>query len=90
MGVAVQAHVFLTSVVIGGEMSASRPDRFTPRNKSPVYPVYMRLSGPQNRSGRRGEEKKSCPYRDSNPSAVQPIASRYTDSPLPLYYYTGY
>jgi hypothetical protein len=27
------------------------------------------------------EREKSCPYRDSNsdPSAVQPVASRYTD-----------
>jgi hypothetical protein len=32
----------------------------------------------------RGE--KSCPYRDSNtdPSAVEPVASRYTDCAIPL------
>jgi hypothetical protein len=31
------------------------------------------------------EGEKSCPYRDSNsdPSAVQPVASRYTDCDIP-------
>jgi hypothetical protein len=29
-GVAVQIHVFLTSALVGGEWSASRPGRFTP------------------------------------------------------------
>jgi hypothetical protein len=28
-------HEFLTSVVEGGEWSASRPDRFTPRKRAP-------------------------------------------------------
>jgi hypothetical protein len=32
-----------------------------------------------------GEEKKSCPYQDlnSNPSAIQPAASCYTDCVVP-------
>jgi hypothetical protein len=29
-GVAVYSHVFLTSALVGGEWSASRPERFTP------------------------------------------------------------
>jgi hypothetical protein len=31
------------------------------------------------------ERRKICPYRDSNscPSAIQPIASRYTDCAIP-------
>jgi hypothetical protein len=29
-GVGVQIHIFLTSALVGGEWSASRPDRFTP------------------------------------------------------------
>jgi hypothetical protein len=31
----VQSHVFLTSVIVGGEWSASRPDRFIPRERAP-------------------------------------------------------
>jgi hypothetical protein len=61
---------------------------FTPqplylRGKSPRYSLDMRLGGPQSRSGRRREN--SWPYRDSNsdPSIVQPIASRYTDYAIP-------
>jgi hypothetical protein len=32
----VQLHVFLTSALDGGEWSASRPGRFTPREGAPV------------------------------------------------------
>jgi hypothetical protein len=55
-----------------------------PGRKSPQYPLDRRLGGPQNRSGIRGGEK-FCPYRDSNSdlSAVQPVASRYTDCSIP-------
>lgn len=50
--------------------------------KSRRYPIDRRLGGPQNLSGRRGE--KSRPYRaNSVPSAVQPVASRYTDCIIP-------
>jgi hypothetical protein len=42
------------------------------------YPLDRRLGGSHNWSGRRGEN--SCPYwnSNSNPSAVQPAACRYT------------
>jgi hypothetical protein len=80
-GVDVQIHVFLTSALVGGEWSDSRPGRFTP-GKSPRYPLDRRLGGPQNRSGGHGKEE-FLDYRDSNsdPSVVQPVASRYTDYP---------
>jgi hypothetical protein len=57
----VYIHVFLTSVLVKGEWSASCPGRFNPRRKSPCYPLDRRLIGPQNRSGRRGEEKNIAP-----------------------------
>jgi hypothetical protein len=52
--------------------------------KEPPYPLDRRLSGPQSRSGRLGEEK-ILHYRDSNsdPSVVQSVASRYTDYAIP-------
>jgi hypothetical protein len=33
--VEVYTHVFLTSALVGGERSASRPDRFTPGERPP-------------------------------------------------------
>jgi hypothetical protein len=35
-GVDVQIHIFLTSALVGGEWSASRPGRFTPGKEAPV------------------------------------------------------
>jgi hypothetical protein len=49
----------LTSTLDGGEWSASRPGRFTPKGKKPWYPMDRRLSGSQIRSGRGGEKKNS-------------------------------
>jgi hypothetical protein len=68
-------HVFLASVLVGGEWSASRPGRFTPR-----YPLDRRLGGPHNLSGRHGKEKILDPTGTRTPtSVVQPLVSRYTD-----------
>jgi hypothetical protein len=71
-----------TSALDGGEWSASRSGRFTPRERAPgTYWIGGWVGGPQNRSGRGGEEKNSQPRRESNPrtSIVQPVAQRYTD-----------
>jgi hypothetical protein len=56
-----------------------------PPGKSPRYPFYRRLGGPQSWSGRYGEVNIFFPYRDSNspPPIVQPLASRYTDWAIP-------
>jgi hypothetical protein len=66
---------FLTSVLDGGEWSASRPGRR--RGKCPEYP----MGGLQIRSGRCEEEKKLLPCRVWNPnsSALWPVARRYAD-----------
>jgi hypothetical protein len=34
-GVDAEIHIFLTSALVGGEWSASRPSRFTPRERTP-------------------------------------------------------
>jgi hypothetical protein len=56
-----------------------------PRGKSPRYPLDTRLGGLQSLSGRRGEGENSWPYRNlnSDPSAIQPVVSRYTDYAIP-------
>jgi hypothetical protein len=58
-GMEVYLHAFLTSALDGGQWSASRPSRFTPREGAPRYPLDRRLGGPQSRSGHGGEEKNS-------------------------------
>jgi hypothetical protein len=78
-GVDAQIHVFLTSPLAGCESSASRPGRFTPRG-DPRYPLERTLSGQQNRSGLREEEKILDPTGTRIPTPlVQPVASRYAD-----------
>jgi hypothetical protein len=69
--------------------------RFTPlplylRGKSPWYPFDWRLGGPQSRSGRLTEERvlHLMRTRNSDPSVVQPVASRHTDWALPARIYT--
>jgi hypothetical protein len=41
-GMDVYIHIFLTSALVGGEWSASRPGRFTPRIEPPV-PIGLRV-----------------------------------------------
>jgi hypothetical protein len=74
----------LTSAVAGGEWSASRPCRFTPREKAPGTHWIGGWVDP--RAGLDNMEKrKFLPYRNSNSdlSVVQPVGSRYTDCATP-------
>jgi hypothetical protein len=52
-----------------------------PPGKEPWCALDERLGEPRSRSGRRGEEKFFYPTGtlNSDPSAIQPVASRYTD-----------
>ena len=58
-----------------GEGAASRSGRSLPPGKA-RYPLYMRLGGPQ---GRSGQVRKISPPPEFDPRTVQPVASRYTD-----------
>jgi hypothetical protein len=80
-GVAVQIHIFLTSTLVGGEWSASRPGHFIPGVRAPGTHWIGGLGGPQSRSGSRGEEKilDSTRTRTPDPSVVEPLASHYTN-----------
>jgi hypothetical protein len=83
----VYLHVLLTSALLEVSGQLYAPVALTRWKKSPVS-IGQEAGWPRNRSGGRGE-KKIFPYRDSNsdPSAVQPARSCYTDcaSPAPLY-----
>jgi hypothetical protein len=50
------AQPLLNSVLDRGEWSASRPCRFTPKERAPRYELNRRLSGPKSRSARCREE----------------------------------
>jgi hypothetical protein len=55
-----------------------------PRRKSTQYPLNTRLSGPQSKSGRAGEEKKSLPL----PKFESRSSSHYTDWATHTYTHT--
>jgi hypothetical protein len=70
---------FLTSAPAGGEWSASQPCHFIPGERTPG--THWRGGVVDPRTGLDNVEKrKFLPYRDPNsdPSVVQPVASRYT------------
>jgi hypothetical protein len=54
------------------------PRPLYPQGKSPWYPLVMQLSGPQSRSGHRGEEKNSQPLSGLKPLIIQPVTQHYT------------
>jgi hypothetical protein len=83
-GVEVQIHVFLNSALVGGEWSVSRRGRFTQGEEAPGTHWIGGWMDP--RAGLDDEERRKYYfYRNSNsdPSTVQPVASRYTDCTLP-------
>jgi hypothetical protein len=57
----VYLQAFLTLALDGGEWSASRPGRFTPRERAPGTHWIGGWVGPQSHSGHSGEEKNSQP-----------------------------
>ena len=64
----------MTAALEGGEWSAARPGRTLPTGKA-WYLFYMRLGGPQGRSG-QAENLVPTGIRSRT---VQPVVSRYTD-----------
>jgi hypothetical protein len=56
-----------------------------PPGKSPWYPFYRKLGGPQSRSGRYGEVNIFDPTGTRTPAfpVVQPVASHYNDWAIP-------
>jgi hypothetical protein len=56
-GVDVQIHVILSSTLVGGEWSATRPGHFTH-----IYPLGRKLDGSQSRSGRLNVASRYIDY----------------------------
>jgi hypothetical protein len=82
MGEWIYIHLFFSSSLDGGEWSASRPGRFTSGERTPG--IHWIGEWVDSRTGLDDvEEKNLAPTSNSGPSAVQLIASRYTDWPIP-------
>jgi hypothetical protein len=79
--VEVYIHTFLTSSLDGGEWSASRPGRFTPREKAPGTHWTGGSVSPRAILDAVVKRKSPSPRRESNPRTpiVQPVGQRYTD-----------
>jgi hypothetical protein len=80
VGVDVQIHVFLTSALVGGGWSVTRPDRFTARERGPGTHWTGGWVGPRN--GLDDVERRQIsllPGLELRPSAVQPVAREYTE-----------
>jgi hypothetical protein len=73
-------HVFLTSALVGGDWSASRPGRFTPGEGASV-PIGKEAGWALELVWTTWRIENYLLYRDSNsdPSVVQPVANRCTD-----------
>jgi hypothetical protein len=71
----------LTSALDGGEWSASRPARFTPRERAPGTHWIGGWVGPGTVLDTVAKRKIPIPRRESNPRSpiVQPVVQRYTD-----------
>jgi hypothetical protein len=69
----------LTSALGGGEWSASRPGRSTPRESDPGTHWIGGWAGPSAGLDTVSKTKIPIPRRDSNPNypIVQPVVSRY-------------
>jgi hypothetical protein len=80
-GVDIYFHVILTSALVGGEWLASRPGRFTAGERTPGTHWIGGWVDP--RAGLDEVEKRKFLYSNSEPSIVQPVASRYTDCAIP-------
>jgi hypothetical protein len=81
-GVDVQIHIFLTSALAGSEWSASRPCRFTPRERFPGTHwiggwVDLRASLDD------VEKRKFLPPPELELRPLEPVASRYTNYAIP-------
>jgi hypothetical protein len=72
---------YLTSALDGGEWSASRPGRFTPKEIALSTHWIGGWVGPRDVLDAVVKRIRPSPRRESNPRTpiVQPVAQRYTD-----------
>jgi len=66
-GMDVELHSLLTSALDGGEWSASRPGRFTPKERASGTHWIRGWVGPRAGLGTMVRRNIPSPYRDTNP-----------------------
>jgi hypothetical protein len=71
-GVDVYIHIILTSALVGGEWSASRPCRFNPGERAPGTNWIGGWVDPQSQSGWREENVLSFRVLNSDPRSSSP------------------
>jgi hypothetical protein len=72
-----------TMIELDGLRSASRPCRFTPRGRNPLYSLYRRLGRSQSQSGRCGEDITDITRtRTPTPWSSSPVAIPIALPPL--------
>jgi hypothetical protein len=71
--VEVKINAFVTSALQGGEWSASRPGRFTSRERAPGTHWIGGWVGPRDSLDTVMERKIPSPCRDSNPPIIKPV-----------------
>jgi hypothetical protein len=76
----VSPRIFDLSAVDGGEWSASRLGRFTPKERAPA-PLGRMLFETQSQSGCGDEKKNSQPIPGLILPIIQPLAERCTTEP---------
>jgi hypothetical protein len=81
-----------TSALDGGEWSASRPGRFTPRERNPGTHWLRGWVGPSAVLDTVVKKKIPSPRRELNPRTpiVQPVAQSYTDWAITALHGYGY
>jgi len=74
----VQFQSFLSPALYGTDWSAPRPDRFTCGVKSSLYPLNMRLGGPQSKSGSFQDERNLLPLPGNKTQLIPPARTLIT------------
>jgi hypothetical protein len=77
-GVEVQLQAFFDLDTRRRWVVSFTPRPLYPQGKCPWYPLDRRLCGPQNRTGRGGEDKNSQSLPELEPPIIKPVARVYT------------
>jgi hypothetical protein len=79
--------MFSSTLSLTSALDGLGGQRHAPASSPPQktqYPLYMRMGGPQ---GRSGQVQRILPPPVFDPLTVQPVASHYTDYAIPTHHH---